>query len=360
MSIHNLRVNGCRILSHIEIEPSATFNFILGPNGSGKSSLLEAISLLGTGRSFRSSNISSVVQEGRVSTIVSAQILTPSDTLISVGMERGRDRQRLQINHAPVQKLSEFAEQLPLQIITPDSIDLVMGSPKGRRSFLDWGMFHVEHQFLPVMKKYKKVLRQRNALLKQQVKESELHYWDRMLTETGDAISIFRKEYLEEIKQHFIDQIQPQIPLLSSLSIEFSYRRGWKEEYSLTEALTQSRERERRVAHTVVGPHEAELVIRSGGEQAKRVLSRGQAKLLAIGLYLSQLNQLKQVTGKRGVVLIDDLFSELDEENSQIIYQYLLQSGHQIFVTSAIPLPFTKDEDQIKVFHVEHGQISCG
>ncbi len=358
MSIHKLRVNYCRILSHVEIEPSTSLNLITGANGSGKSSLLEAISLLGTGRSFRSSSVVPVIQHQQSSLIVSAQIEAASGALISVGMERGRQMQRLQINRTPVQKLSEFAEQLPLQTITPESIDLVMGSPRRRRSFLDWGMFHVEPQFLSLSKTYKKVLKQRNALLKQKkVGTNELKYWDSQLVTLGERITKYRKQYLDELSETFKAIAIPEIPLFEELDVHFEYRQGWKDSLSLAEAIQQNRKRELMVGHTVVGPQEADLQIFSQKERAKQLLSRGQAKLLSMGLYLAQLAHLDTKRGKKGVVLIDDLFSELDRENSLTIFRYLAESGYQVFATTAEEVDEIIGEYPVKRFHVEHGKL---
>lgn len=359
MSIRKLRVNHCRILSQLEIEPSTSLNLITGANGSGKSSLLEAISLLGTGRSFRSSSVTPVIQHQQSSLIVSAEIEATTGALISVGMERGRQIQRLQINRTPIQKLSEFAELLPLQIITPESIDLVMGSPKRRRSFLDWGMFHVEPQFLALSKMHKKVLKQRNALLKQHTSvDSEMRYWNRELVSLGEQITIFRKQYLNELIETFFTVAVPEIPLFNVLNIHFEYKQGWKESLSFSEALEQNRRRESMVGHTVVGPQEADLQIFSQKERAKLILSRGQAKLLSMGLYLAQLAHLDAKRGKKGVVLIDDLFSELDRENGLTIFEYLVESGYQVFATTAEELSELQEYGRIKRFHVERGKIT--
>jgi DNA replication and repair protein RecF len=359
VSIHNLRVTCCRILSHIEIEPSLGFNLISGANGSGKSSLLEAISLLGTGRSFRTATVAPVVQEGNRVVTVSAQIETAIGTTLSVGMERGKGSQRLQINHTAVQRLSEFAEQLPLQIITPESIDLVMGPPKGRRSFIDWGMFHVEPLFLPLTQRYKKIIRHRNALLKKRVGiGTQLPYWDEQLVEVGESLTEQRKQYIIELIDRYQSIVLEKIPTLTKLDISFEYKQGWKSTLSLSQALEQSRDRERAVGYTVVGPQEADLLIRTADDKAKQVLSRGQAKLLSMGLYLSQLSHLDDKRGKRGVVLIDDLFSELDPKNSLTILDHLVDSGHQIFATTADDVTELLNRYPVKVFHVEHGEIS--
>lgn len=356
MSIESLRVQNCRILSHLEIDPSPTFNLISGPNGSGKSSLLEAIALLGSGRSFRTNVVTAVVQEGTPSLIVSAVISLSNERKFSIGMERGKERQRLLINRSPVQKLSEVAELLPLQIITPESIDLVMGSPRNRRSFLDWGLFHVEPQFLSLMKSYRKVLRQRNALLKKKsLDDEQLAYWNRELIRYGEIISAARARYIDELVDYYRNKSVFRTQSLENLQINFEYRQGWKGGFTLEDALKQSAHRERVVGHTVVGPQEADFLIRSETGRAKQVLSRGQAKLLSIALYLSQISHLEEKTGKRGVILVDDLFSELDRENSLLVLDHLIQSRHQAFVTAVDD--HWVEQKGIARFHVEHGTI---
>lgn len=359
MYISTLGVSGCRIISHSEINPSPGFNLISGENGSGKSTLLEAIYLLGTGRSFRSPSPSSLVKYGENILTVFAEIESPSGKHFSIGMERGKNRNRLHINRSPTIRLSEVAEILPLQIITPDSINLVMGSPKGRRSFLDWGMFHVEPRFLSIVKRYRKTVRQRNALLKRKrTTKKELSYWNRLLADDGEEITAYRTGYLDQIVEIYQETISPLLESLMDLEISFSYRKGWGESNSLLEAVECSMEKDIVTGRTVHGPHEADFVINSEKGKAKAVLSRGQAKLLSIGLYLSQLYHLHEKMGKRGVVLLDDIFSELDRNNSFIILNYLVSGGYQVFATTTDPYGELLDDENIKMFHVEHGEIT--
>jgi DNA replication and repair protein RecF len=358
MFIEKLSIEHCRIISQLSIDLSSNFNLILGPNGSGKTSLLEAISLLATGRSFRSRSIHSVVQNSRNSTIVHAKLLDCDGYRKSIGVERGKDIQRIRVNNQPVYQLSVLAEQLPLQIITPESINLVMGSPSGRRSFIDWGLFHVEHQFFPLIKRYKKTINQRNALLRKgNFSKMEMMFWNQQLIECGELITSIRKSYISEIINLYKIVIADTVTGLSDLEIEFEYRQGWKSELSLAEAIDKSLDRERIVGHTVVGPHEADLLIKCSHGRAKQTLSRGQAKLLSISLFLAQLTHLDEIRKKRAVVLVDDLFSELDRDNSEMIFYYLLKSNHQIFATSTDTRIESVKDGSIKLFHVEHGEI---
>jgi DNA replication and repair protein RecF len=359
VKIKLLRIDNCRIISHCSIEPSAKFNLISGPNGSGKSSLLEAISILGTGRSFRSKSVIPIVKKECDSLIVSATIEESRGFLHSIGIERGKNVQKLHLNHNPAQKLSQVAEYLPIQIITPESIDLVLGAPKGRRSFIDWGLFHVEPQYLLLTQKYQKLIKQRNALLRGKVYEdSELDYWTQELAKIGEEINQCREGYLDELLEHFSNVATDLLNMINNLSVSFEFKRGWKRSNTLYQSLCENLQRDKTVGYTSMGPHEADLIIIADRARARQHLSRGQAKLLSIFLYLVQISHLNQKRGKRAVVLVDDLFSELDNDNAVAIYDYLKESDHQVFCT-AVTIEYSSNScDKAKMFHVEHGNIT--
>ena len=358
MYIRSLRVSDCRIISSVKIELSPSFNLITGENGSGKSTILESIYLLGTGRSFRSPSPSTLIKHGEKQLIISAEVESLSGTQFSIGIERGKKYSRLHINRTPTMRLSEVAELLPMQIITPDSINLVMGSPRERRSFLDWGMFHVEPKFLPVVKEYKKALKHRNSLLKRKTTTSqELSYWNRLLADGGEKIGAYRERYLDEVEDIYRKKIYSTLKNLHDLDISFKYRQGWGESTTLLGAFEEGADRERAAGRTLSGPHEADLFVGCGNVKAKTVLSRGQAKLLSIGLYLSQLYHLYEKTGKKGVVLLDDLFSELDHKNGVLVLDYLISSGYQVFATTTEVDHTLFSGGSVEMFHVEHGHV---
>ncbi len=185
-----------------------------------------------------------------------------------------------------------------------------------------------------------------------------MSYWNKALSDAGEEISSYRANYLEELTELYQQKLSPRLGSLSEGEVGFSYRRGWRESATLCETLEQGVERERVVGHTLSGPHEADMAIKSGDGVAKNVLSRGQAKLLSVGLYLSQLSHLYRKTGKKGIVLFDDMFSELDHQNSLTILEYLIDSGHQVFATTTEGDVSLLNERDLEMFHVEHGGVS--
>ena len=167
MPLKRLSVTGVRNLQPVTLQPSPRINIVYGANGSGKSSLLEAIHLLGLARSFRSTRLQPVIQHGQDACTVFAEVLQISGITNSLGITRNKQADyQIRIDGQSVRSLAELAETLPLQIINPDSFRLLEGAPKQRRQYLDWGVFHVEHQFLPAWQRLQKSLKQRNSLLR--------------------------------------------------------------------------------------------------------------------------------------------------------------------------------------------------
>ena len=358
MPIDEIHIQHCRILSDVSLDPVRGFNLIVGQNGSGKSSILEAISILCTGRSFRSNQIASIIQYGCESMRVVAWVTNQSGNKITVGMDRGHAHHHLHIDRIPAGRLSQFAEQLPLQSITPGSISLVIGSPSVRRSFLDWGLFHVEPSYSQLTRTYRSILKQRNALIRaNRDVDQELKYWDDQIVDAGEQITHRRIEYMQSLIDIFNTEIATQIREIIPLNITISYQKGWKLGMNLSEAIRDTSDRERRVGHTVVGPHEADFKIQASGKSAKDSLSRGESKLLSVAFYLAQLKHLQNELNKETVLLIDDLFSELDETHSGSIQRYLLDNQSQIFITSVTTNHPFFEQCPHRMFHVEQGTI---
>ncbi len=209
-----------------------------------------------------------------------------------------------------------------------------------------------------MIKRYNKTLRQRNALLREKTAStSEMEFWNRELAESGEEITQSREAYLAELTREYHEELSGKLDLLSELNIEFGYRKGWKSRITLADALEQAAGRESALGYTVVGPHEADLLITSEEGGAKNILSRGQAKLLSFALYLAQLSHLYQQTGKKGVVLVDDLFSELDHQAGESVIDYLISSGHQVFATTTGGQQQLLSGREMVMFHVEHGTV---
>ncbi|PCJ12679.1 MAG: DNA replication/repair protein RecF [Gammaproteobacteria bacterium] len=365
MGIELLRIKNIRNLSNLELVPHRSFNLICGANGSGKTSLLEAINLLGVGRSFRSNQPAQYITHLKESCEVFGEAGAADLPSMRLGISKSRSGDSVvRINGENVRGAAELANYLPLQIITPSSIDLIEGGAKGRRNFLDWGVFHVEPQFITWWRDSQKLLRQRGAALKQipygasAEAENVLSVWDREIAKTTDRIQVARLGYLKLFKSLFNAHYSDIVP---GADIEFQFRRGWPEGLDLIDAFRNSRERDVKLGYTQYGPHKADIKIKVDGRAADDVLSRGQKKILVCALKCLQAKILQQEKAKTCVFLVDDLAAELDLENQKRLCGILQELSSQVFITAVSPellLPALEGK-AYKMFHVERGALSA-
>lgn len=355
MQLVRLKTTSFRNLAELDLEFSPCFNFIYGPNGSGKSSLLEAVYFLSRGRSFRSSLASRAIhydaKEFNLFSLILGQLS------ISLGLEKtrqGKTKIKIGNNH---NSISELAKILPLQLINPNSYQLLSGGPKARRQFVDWGVFHVEPQFFQIWQRFQQVLKQRNAALQQQAPVNQIKIWNLELIGTANEITILREKYLQQLTP-LITELMHKLLTLPGLSIDFY--QGWDKKFSLDSILVNSIARDYKLAYTQFGPHRADLLIKLNGNPVHEVLSRGEQKLLTCALQLAQGILLKKITAKSCIYLFDDLFAELDPVKQNILMNLLQGLEAQVFIT-AIEESLIKDlETSVlgKIFQVEQGEIT--
>ena len=255
------------------------------------------------------------------------------------------------------------ANQLPpcaaLAVVTfePGSHALVSGSGEWRRRFVDWGLFHVEHEFLPQWRRYARALKQRNALLKANAAPAALDAWDAELAEAGEPITSHRQRYLEHLQTWLLPLAERLAPSLGIGGLEFSP--GWRRhELSLADALLLARERDRAVGHTSVGPHRADWSVQFASGLGREALSRGQAKLTALIALLAQAQDHADETGDWPLLALDDLASELDGQHQRRVTGWLGEIPAQVFITATeVPAAMDAFDGPRTVFHVEHGQL---
>lgn len=359
MQIRSLQISNLRNLTAVNIKETGRINIVHGENGSGKTSFLEAIYCLGFGRSFRTHQARQMIQAEAEAFTVFAQLTDKFNNDVRVGFGRNRQGETdSRINGERGQRFSELARYVPVQLITPEGVELITDGPKVRRQFMDWGLFHVEQSDYLHWIQYSRFLKQRNALLRTgRFMQDGGTFWDQKLAESGDALTKARQNYLDALNENLNSYCQQFLP-----EMEFSFKLlpGWAERFaSLEEALADRLELDLRQGFTSVGPSKAEWQIRVDGADARERLSRGQLKLLMAALRFVQGEHYRQATGTSCIYLIDDLPAELDVDNQRKLCQAIIDTESQVFVT-AIDKKSIFDhfsEAETKLFHVEHGAL---
>jgi len=354
MSLQKLDIYNLRNIQKSSITPSPGINLITGENGSGKSSLLEAIFILGRARSFRAKNIKQVIQFDQTELIVSGQSKQQSEQVFHLGIQLNGKGCEIHLNQEQSSK-SELAYSLPVLLIHPKSYILLDGGPQVRREFLDWGVFNYEQNFLVNWRKFKKVLLQRNSLLKNK-QTNQINVWNTELVQYGTIVSDYRKLYLAKLQPVFLEICDY---FLNFKQIDLKYVSGWDESESFVVALENDLQKDLRYGFTHSGPHRSDFSVLIDGRLAKNVVSRGQLKLLMLSLKLAQVKLINTEKNNTVCVLIDDLTAELDIQNKAKLIKYLSELDCQVFLSTTELTNFgdLSELENYKVFHVEHGEI---
>lgn len=357
LDIHDLR-NIVAARLQLPCGPS----LITGSNGSGKTSLLEAVWMLGTGRSFRSNRVAPVIRYGASSATVFGEVRGPDGRATALGVARERSGvMQIKVGGRPARTASALAEVLPVQLINPDSVELVTGTPGRRRRFLDWGMFHVEPAFLATWKAFRRALDHRNALLRRQgsVDTSEFDAWETRMGREARRLDDQRRRAVAAVSARLDSVLEA---LGGPEGVEVRYLAGWDaESQPLEEVLRAQRETDRRQGYTRNGPQRADLRLSVQGRSAAEVLSRGQQKILACALLVAEGRWLAEATAKQGVYLVDDLPAELDSEHRERLGRVLATLPAQVLVTAVqadLVVPGLATATNLATFHVEHGRVS--
>jgi DNA replication and repair protein RecF len=346
-----VQVTDFRCLQSAELELDPRFTLISGPNASGKTSLLEAIYVLGRGRSFRTRRLEHLIRHDAEQFVVFGEIDT-TDRRIPVGVEGSRSGIRAQIGGEKAASLAELAVALPVQIIDPEIHHLIEEGPSRRRRFLDWGVFHVERTFVAYWQRYRQALKQRNAALKSGQPRAAVVAWDGDLLRYGELLTSARSRYVALLAE----QAEIIGRNLLGMDLELSYRPGWARDQSFAESLQQSRNHDQASGVTQVGPHRAELSIRLNGAGVKDRISRGQQKLLAAALLMAQLKLFPEGGSVRPSLLLDDPAAELDDDRLTGLIREVSAHSVQLIVTT-LHNEFSACGTPGRRFRVETGQV---
>ncbi len=351
-----LSIRSLRNLSEVSLDLSEGLSVFTGLNGAGKTSVLDAVHILGTGKSFATSQLTKAISDDHQGLQVVGRVkYAGAESVIGISRQRaGGGETRL--SGSPVKALSELARELPLVVLNADTLNALREGPEARRRLIDQMVFHVEHSFASLWQRYHQALKQRNMLLRK-ARGADDSAWIGEMASLGEQVHQARVRVASLLSDELSEVLAAMGVVFPGMSLFL--RSGWKADESLLGALNDGAQSDRQRGFTQVGPHRGDLQCLIGGRPSHEVLSRGQMKVLMSAMRVAQGRVLAEVTGRAPVFLLDDVGAELDHDNARAVFSALAASKVQVLATMV-----SLDDERrwegfgpITVFHVEQGVI---
>lgn len=356
MKIREIHLRNFRNHARTDVDFGEGLNAILGENGEGKTNLLEAISYLCLTKSFFGSADGIVLQIGESRFEVSGELEADAGMRyhVRVGYDHTAGEKKFFLDNSPVEKFSDVVGQFPVVVLAPESGAITMGGPADRRRFLDFVISQASKAYLEDLLEYRQVLRQRNRVLfDSKATKSDcselLEPWDQELIDRGTRIIHRRKLFLEELHPFVSEaygriaggveepsmQYQPSVPTIDGVS-EAEIHAFFRKE------LRRKSAEEKRLGITLVGPHRDELGLAINRLAVRAHASQGQHKTFLIALKVAEFLYLRTKRGERPILLLDDIFTELDRHRAEHLLE-LTESVGQSFITATSEAVFAGD-----------------
>ena len=357
LTLRNFRNHG---LTTIEAAPG--LNLITGPNGSGKTNLIDAIHYLCMSRSFVMSGDQYVTKNGESYFMVEGNFrgeIRESFT-VSCNYSRGQGK-KMFVNDSPLDKISDLIGRVPVVVMSPEDLKLTRDGPVERRSFLDSMISQIDQRYLRDLLEYRRIRRQRNKLLQDAAGRRSfinpyLEGWDQQLAAKGAAIIQTRADMLER----FSEYLAYQYHTVSGLQLKPSLRYktivdSWESEEELMQTylrmLLEDREKELEREQTLTGPHRDDVIFYLDDMEIRKYGSQGQHRLFSMALKMAQLFTYTDELEDLPILLLDDLFGNLDQQKTETIVEALAQHRGQTFITAASEQPY---DEQIFLESMKH------
>ena len=359
MQLRRLWLTDFRSYQEADVSFDPGLTAVLGPNGQGKSNLLEAVAYLATLGSFRGAPNEALIRSGAERAVVRAEAEREGRELLLEAELVANGRNRTQLNKQPLRRARDLLGALRVTVFSPDDLALVKGSPGERRTFLDDVLVSLHPRYDQMRADLDRVLRQRGALLKQAGGrlspdvELTLDVFDAKLVAAGEALADARAGLVERLG-----------PLLSEaydavahapVDVRVAYRPPWRE-VGLAAALADARRDDLRRGVSTVGPHRDDLDLWISGLPSRTHASQGEQRSLALALRLSAHHVVTVETESSPVLLLDDVFSELDPERSDALLRSLPEGQTILSTAGGLPAGAVPG----RVLEVRDGHVAVG
>lgn len=340
MKLLKLRVQNFRSHSDFMLEIGDKSTLISGKNGSGKTSLIEAIYILLQGTSFRSSDKEILKNDGSDWFRADLKMVSGEIRTIKFESKTGKHKKTFEIDNKKTSRLPSNSK-IPVVLFEPDDLQLLSGSPSRRRDFMDHFLAQVFPSFRIALSRYNKALKQRNNLLKKEIiTRGELFPWNIMLAEFGAEIISKRIEFIDNLNSKISD-IYAEISGIKD-SIEIIYLGDKLSKDAILGIMDDNFSHDRILGYTDFGPHKHDIQFTFNKKDARNVASRGENRSLVLALKFIETDFLAEMSEKTPVVLLDDVFSELDESRQKLLtahfskYQTIITSTNGVEVTNCV------------------------
>ena len=331
-SVSTLHVRHIRSHTEYSIQFTPEVTIITGANGSGKTSLLEAVYLSLQGSSFRGGDADLLQRESpwwKIDVILNDQ----QARTIKFDPEKATSRKQFVIDSKTTARIPQKLKH-PVVLFEPEDLRLLHGSPTRRRQFIDRFISQLNPLYGPSLRKYERALKQRNNLLKSAyISDDQLFAWNVALAEHGAYIIEQRIAFIEQLNQNLAQLYQNIAGTHDEVSIHYSHTFVGDIKQKLLNELHAHLDRDRYLGNTSVGPHRHDVIFQINSSPALSTASRGEARTIVLALKFLEVDIIEQLTGKTPIVLLDDVFSELDANRQKLLTSHL--KGHQIIITSA-------------------------
>lgn len=359
MWLEKLILRDFRNYENAEISFCFGTNMIQGENAQGKTNILEALSLLSTGKSFRTPHLQDVIRSGSTTFFIEAHF-HKEEVAQTLSLAFDGQSKKILHNYTSYNSFISLLGILPSVLIVPEDISIIIGSPTERRRFLDMHIAQVDPLYVYHLGRYYKAMKHRNALLKQQ-KEVSISSWEQIMAQAAAYLILARKRHSKEILQKAQRYMQILSEEKDTLSIEYKSSIPLaNEEKKLAEQIlihyTKTRLRELLIKSTLHGPHRDEIDLLINGKEAKYFGSEGQKRCFVTALHLAQRDLFEESFGSAPLVGIDDFGTHLDQNRSAVLLSHVSTLG-QTFLTS--PTPFSSENllQEQKTLFVHRGTI---
>lgn len=365
MHVENIRLINFRNYYSLNIDLNKKTNIFIGKNAQGKTNLLEAIYICATGRSFRTNRDKEIINFNKSEAYVGAQMdIGKFEKFIEIKMERDKTK-RIRINKTELKNYKELYSGLNVVVFSPEDLKLVKEGPGERRNFLDTEISQIKPVYSYNINRYNKILFQRNNLLRsnkfQKNIKSLLEIFDIQLAKIGTDIIIERNRYIDELSK--ISNITHNKITLSNENLELKYISNieisdnkLEMEKSYVDKLSKNIDKDIESASTGLGPHRDDILMTINNKDLKTYGSQGQQRTVVLSIKLSEVELIKKERGIYPVLLLDDVFSELDEERRKYLIRSFKDMQTLITVTDAIDLKEMNDIEK-SVFYIENGKL---